>query len=367
VISVDIVIVGGGMAGATLGAQLAAHARTLLLEMEPVTGYHATGRSVAFWQESYGGPAVQPLTTASGPLLAMPDPDLSDRSFLTPRHTLHIGRRENAPARDAMLATWHGNVALTAVDPAAYVAGLNPEWTIGLYEPSCCDIDVTGLHQACLSQFHRRGGRVMTGAPLRSARRDGAGWRIQAGDQVIHCAILVNAAGAWADVVAQACGVAPVGIAPLRRTVVQLRVPTLPSPALPLVMDLGERFYFKPEGADRVWLTPHDETASAPCDAAPDELAVALAIDRFTRVVDWPIAAVERKWAGLRSFAPDRVPVFGFDVVTPGFFWFAGQGGFGIQTAPAAALLGSSLILGTPRPSPIVSIDADVYSPLRFR
>lgn len=365
--SVDIVIVGGGMAGASLGAQLAAHARTLILEMEPVAGYHATGRSVAFWQESYGGPTVQPLTTASGPLLETPDPDLSERSFLSPRRTLHIGRADSAATRDAMLRTWRGSVALTPVDPATLVPGLRSDWTIGLYEPSCRDIDVTGLHQACLAQFRRRGGRVMTGAPLRAARRDGAGWRIEAGDEVIHCGILVNAAGAWADAVAHICGVRPLGIIPLRRTVVQLRVPTLPSPDLPLVMDLEQRFYFKPEGADRIWLTPHDEVPSTPCDAAPEELAVAQAIDRFTRAVDWPIAAVERKWAGLRSFAPDRTPVYGFDPDSPGFFWFAGQGGFGIQTAPAAALLGSSLILDTARPAPIASIDAEVYSPKRFR
>jgi D-arginine dehydrogenase len=367
VTSVDIVIVGGGMAGASLGAQLAAHARTLLLEMEPVAGYHATGRSVAFWQESYGGPTVQPLTTASGPLLATPDPDLSDRSFLSPRRTLHIGRSDSAAARDTMLRTWQGSVALTPIDPATLIPGLRPDWTLGLYEPSCRDIDVTGLHQAYLAQYRRRGGQLVTDAPLRSARREGTGWRLEAGDQLIHCNILVNAAGAWADTVAQICDVQPLGITPLRRTVVQLRVPTLPSPDLPLVMDLEQRFYFKPEGADRIWLTPHDEVPSTPCDAAPEELAVAQAIDRFTRAVDWPIAAVERKWAGLRSFAPDRTPVYGFDPDSPGFFWFAGQGGFGIQTAPAAALLGSSLILNTAHPRQIASIDAQLYSPNRFR
>lgn len=363
----DIVIIGGGMAGASLGAQLAGHARTLILEMEPVAGYHATGRSVAFWQESYGGPTVQPLTTASGPMLDRPDPDLSDRSFLSDRRTLHIGRADNIAEREAMLRTWQGSVALTAVNPADFIPGLRPDWSIGLYEPSCRDIDVTGLHQAYLAQYRRHGGRLMMGNPLHAAKREGAGWRLDAGGEVIHCGILVNAAGAWADTVARLCGVPPLAITPLRRTVVQLRVPTLPSPDLPLVMDMEQRFYFKPEGVDRIWLTPHDEVPSTPCDAAPEELAVAQAIDRFTRVVDWPIAAVERKWAGLRSFAPDRTPVYGFDPDQPGFFWFAGQGGFGIQTAPAAALLGSSLLLDTARPSPIANIDPQVYSPERFR
>lgn len=363
----DIVIIGGGMAGASLGAQLAGHAQTLILEMEPVAGYHATGRSVAFWQESYGGPTVQPLTTASGPLLDRPDPDLSNRSFLSDRRTLHIGRADTMAKRDSMLRTWQGSVALTAVNPADFIPGLRPDWSIGLYEPSCRDIDVAGLHQAYLAQYRRRGGQMMTGAPLHAARREGAGWRLDAGGEVIRCRILVNAAGAWADTVARLCGVPRLGITPLRRTVVQLRVPTLPSPDLPLVMDMEQRFYFKPEGVDRIWLTPHDEVPSTPCDAAPEELAVAQAIDRFMRVVDWPIAAVERKWAGLRSFAPDRSPVYGFDSDQPGFFWFAGQGGFGIQAAPAAALLGSSLILDTAQPSAIANIDPQVYSPERFR
>ncbi|MDX3899577.1 MAG: FAD-binding oxidoreductase [Sphingobium sp.] len=364
---VDIVIVGGGMAGASLGAHLAPHARVLIVEMEAAPGYHATGRSVAFWQESYGGPAIQPLTSASGPLLWNPDPVLSDRPFLTPRRTLHIGRADSAAARDAMLTAWGGSIAMTPVDPHNLVPGLRPDWTIGLFEPSCCDIDVTALHQAYLAQVRRGGGRIAGGAALRSARRDGGGWRIEAGGAAIACRILVNAAGAWADEVARLCGVAPIGIMPLRRTVVQLRVPGLPSPDLPLVMDLEGRFYFKPEGADRLWLTPHDETPSAPCDAAPEELAVAQAIDRFTQVVDWPVAAVERKWAGLRSFAPDRAPVYGYDAEAPGFFWFAGQGGFGIQTAPAAALLGEALIRDVTPAAAVAGIDAGLYSPRRFR
>lgn len=363
----DVVIIGGGMAGASLGAQLAGHARTLILEMEPVAGYHATGRSVAFWQESYGGPTVQPLTTASGPMLDRPDPDLSDHSFLSDRSTLHIGREDSVATRDAMVRTWQGSVAVTPVTPADFIPGLRPDWTVGVYEPSCRDIDVARLHQSYLALYRRRGGQVMTGVALDVARWEGSGWRLEAKGNVIHCGILVNAAGAWADPVARVCDVSPLGIVPLRRTVVQLRIPTLPSPDLPLVMDMDQRFYFKPEGADRIWLTPHDEVPCAPCDAAPEELAVAQAIDRFARVVDWPIAAVERKWAGLRSFAPDRTPVYGFDPDHPGFFWFAGQGGFGIQTAPAAALLGSSLILNSAWPFADTNIDPRVFSPERLR
>ncbi|HKY81587.1 MAG TPA: FAD-dependent oxidoreductase [Sphingobium sp.] len=363
----DIVIVGGGIAGASLGAELARSASVLILEREDAPGYHATGRSVAFWEESYGGRAVQPLTTASGPLLRAPDRDFHDRSFLSPRRTLHVGRSTDAEARDRLLAECADRVELRPVDPAALLPGLRPEWTLGVLEPAVSDIDVAALHQAYLRQFRRRGGKLKVSTWLEAATGGPQGWRVNMREGAVDCRILVNAAGAWADDVALRCGVQPIGIAPLRRTVVQLRVPAMPSADLPLVMDLGSQFYFKPEGEGRIWLTPHDEEPSVPCDAAPEELAVAQAIARFQTVVDWPIAAVERRWAGLRSFAPDRAPVYGFDPEAPPFFWFAGQGGFGIQTAPAAALLGASLLTGDALPAAIAGIDPDAYLPDRLR
>jgi D-arginine dehydrogenase len=162
--------------------------------------------------------------------------------------------------------------------------------------------------------------------------------------------------------VAIACGVRPLGIRAYRRTVAQLRTEPAPPAGLPMVADIAGRFYFKPETGGRLWLSPHDETATDPCDAAPDELDVALAIDRFERVVDWRVAAVERRWAGLRSFAPDRLPVYGF--AEPGFFWCAGQGGFGIQTAPAAAALAAALLLG--RDAALPGVDPARFAPGRF-
>lgn len=363
----DIVIVGGGIAGASLGAVLADRASVLMLEMEPSAGYHATGRAVSFWEETYGGLAVQPLTTASGPMLAAPDPDFSDTPFLTPRRTLHIGRAGDAAARDRLLEQFGGKVDLVPVEPAGLVPGLRPEWTLGVLEPGVCDIDVAALHQAWLRLFRRLGGEVRLATALRRAEARDAGWRVETDRGAIDCRMIVNAAGAWADDVARACGVAPIGIAPLRRTVVQLRVPAMPAADLPLVMDLASQFYFKPEGEGRVWLTPHDEEPSPPCDAAPEEMAVAEAIARFEAVVDWPVEAVERKWAGLRSFSRDRAPVYGFDPAARGFFWFAGQGGFGIQTSPAAALLGAALLRGEALPPQIMGIDPAPYSPARFR
>lgn len=363
----DIVIVGGGIAGASLGAELADDASVLILEQEESAGYHATGRSVAFWEETYGGRQVQPLTTASGPLLQSPDPAFASRSFLMPRQTLFVGRESDRAERDQLMREFSGCVELRPVDPAALVAGLRPHWTIGLLEPGVCDIDVAALHQAYLRRFHAKGGKLRLGTVFEQATATPGGWRIQTNGGVVDCGIIVNAAGAWADDVARRSGVAPIGIAPLRRTVVQLRVPAMPSPDLPLVMDLGSSFYFKPEGEGRIWLTPHDEEPSPPCDAAPEELAVAQAIARFEDVVDWPVEAVERKWAGLRSFAPDRAPVYGFDADAAGFFWFAGQGGFGIQTAPAAALLGSALATGGSMSEAVSGIDPAAYSPARFK
>ena len=178
--------------------------------------------------------------------------------------------------------------------------------------------------------------------------------------------LLVDAAGAWADEVAASAGERSLAIQPFRRTIAQLRIDPPARRDLPLVIDALGRFYFKPESGGRLWLSPHDETACAPGDCAAEELDVALAIDRLEHVVDWKVERVERQWAGLRSFAPDRVPVYGYAPSGTGFFWFAGQGGFGIQTAPAAAKLAAALLLGT-APDPLVAgLDPAPYSPSRF-
>jgi D-arginine dehydrogenase len=203
----------------------------------------------------------------------------------------------------------------------------------------------------------------VTDAALRGANRQaGGGWAIETPAGRFAAEIIVNAAGAWADAVAVAAGARPLGIKAFRRTMVQLRTDPPAPTGLPHVADLAGRFYFKPEAGGRLWLSPHDEIATAACDAQPEEIDVALAIDRLEGAVDWRIEAVERKWAGLRSFAPDRLPVYGF--AESGFFWCAGQGGFGIQTAPVAAELAAALLLG--RVPDVSGVDPDRYSPARF-
>lgn len=357
--SFDIVVVGAGMAGASLGAQMASDADVLLIEAEAHPGYHATGRSAAFWTESYGGRGVQPLTTASGLTLR-------ELGVLRPRGALTIGRR----GQERDIAAFARNYADLGVrvdlfDRAAVqarVPGLAADWTSGAFEPDCCDIDVAALHQHYLKLGRRRGAQMWTSARLVSAERQAGGWRLTLADgRVVRCANVVNAAGAWADPVAQAAGARPLGVQPLRRTMAQLRVTPAASSDLPLVLDLSEQFYFKPEGG-RLWLSPHDETPSAPCDAAPEEIDVARAIARLAEVVDWRVDLVEHRWAGLRSFAPDRLPIYGFDSRCPGFFWFAGQGGFGIQTAPAAADLAARLLRG----EAVGAVDPAPYAPGRF-
>ena len=352
----DIAIVGAGIAGATLAAALGTRARVLLLEGEDQPGYHSTGRSAAFWSETYGGPLIQPLTTASRAALL---------PYLQPLGSLHIGRAEDEGAIDALLAAFADTaVALTRVDPAVHVAGLRPGWTQGVWEPSCAYIDVAGLHAAALADARRGRATLVTGARLHAAERQGGDWRLATTAGDFTAPVLVNAAGAWADAVAVIAGARPLGIQPYRRTVVQLRTEP-PAPAgLPHVTDIAGRFYFKPEVGGRLWLSPHDETPVDPHDCAAEELDVAVAIDRFERVVDWRVAAVERRWAGLRSFAPDRLPVYGWDAEVPGLFWCAGQGGFGIQTAPAAARVAAALLLGDEAMP--AGVDPERYAADRF-
>ncbi|MFD1786277.1 NAD(P)/FAD-dependent oxidoreductase [Sphingomonas floccifaciens] len=354
----DIAIIGGGIAGASLAAEVAPHASVVILEGEDAAGYHSTGRSAAFWSETYGGPYVQPLTSASGEAIA---------PYLAPLGSLHIGRADEAAKIDAFLAEFEGSgVELTRVDPHDHVPGLRDDWTLGILEPSCAYIDVGGLHGEALGRFKRAGGELWLNAAFRTATREGGDWRIETAAGTVTAGILVDAAGAWADPVAERVGAKPLGIQPYRRTLVQLRTdPPVPDDMVH-VAHIGTQFYFKPEAGGKLWLSPSDETPTDPCDAAPEELDVAIAIDRLEGAVDWRIRAVERKWAGLRTFAPDRLPVYGFDRAVEGFFWCAGQGGFGIQTAPAAGRVAAALLLGRTPDASVADIDAEKYSPLRF-
>ncbi len=360
----DVAVIGGGIAGASLAAELAPHVSVVLLEAEDVCGYHSTGRSAAFWHETLGGPTVQPLTTASLVVLR-------EGGFLSPRVSLEVAEADELETLAAFERSFDGTgVRLRKVDAAgirALVPRAKPILVAGLVEEDCADIDVAALHQDCLARFRRGGGTIETGFRVSGLSHDGAAWTVSDGERTLNATTIVNAAGAWADPVAHLAGAKALGIQPKQRTIAQCRVDGDDVPAdLPLVIDIAGSYYFKPDGRNRVWLSPHDETPVEPGDAAPEELDVAIAIDRFETVTDWKVRAVERKWAGLRSFAPDRLPVYGFASEVPQFFWCAGQGGYGIQTAPAAARMCAAMLLGIAPDSAIAHIDAAPFSPDRF-
>jgi D-arginine dehydrogenase len=360
----DFAVVGAGMAGASLAAELAPHARVLLIEAEDAPGYHSTGRSAAFWDECYGGPEIVPLTLASLDYLTAQD-------VLTPRGAVYLAHEDARGAIDTFMDRFGPTGArierLDAAALAARVPHLRAAWAReAVAAPFCADIDVAGLHQHYLGLARRHGADVVCRARLARAERVGGVWQLASETgQEWRAAVLVNAAGAWADRVAGIAGARPLGIAPKRRSVAVLRVVPEAPADLPLTIDIGGSFYFKPDNG-RLWLSPHDEVPSEPCDAAPEELDIAIAIDRFEQVTDWRIAAVERRWAGLRSFAPDRAPVYGADPDVAGFFWFAGQGGFGIQTAPAAARFAAQMLLGQGRDAMTAALDAALYAPDRL-
>ncbi|MDJ0642565.1 MAG: FAD-dependent oxidoreductase [Erythrobacter sp.] len=359
----DFAVIGAGMAGASIAAELAPHARVVVLEAEDAPGYHSTGRSAAFWEECYGGPGVVPLTLASGVYLR-------EHGFLHPRGALYVGRADDKATMDRFVETFSGTgVTIERLDRAGLserVPQTREEWCDAIWEPACADIDVAGLHQHYLAALRKAGAQLVCRARVDRLVRGNVAWELTTErGETYRAATVINAAGAWADTLAREAGVRPLGIDPKRRTVAQLRVSPEAPPDLPLVLDINGNFYFKSDNG-RLWLSPHDEIPTSPCDAAPEEMDVALAIDRFQNVTDWTIEAVERRWAGLRSFAPDRLPVYGPDPEIRGFFWFAGQGGFGIQTAPAAARLAAQIALGNEPDAMTRKIDPQAYVPNRF-
>ncbi|HTQ35046.1 MAG TPA: FAD-dependent oxidoreductase [Stellaceae bacterium] len=370
----DLVVIGAGMAGAAAAAHLAADRQVVLLERESQPGYHSTGRSAALFTETYGNRAIRVLTGAGRAFYEDWAAGFAANPILKPRGALMFA----APGQEAQLdAAWED---LSSLDPRvrrfdadearAMVPVLRPEHVVGaVYEPDAMDIDVHELHQGYLRLLRRHGGRLVTDAVvLQLAWRDGL-WRISTPAGDFAAAIVINAAGAWADVVAGLAGLPPIGLVPKRRTALTIAPPLdAETGAWPMTIDVAETFYFKPD-AGRLLVSPADETPLPPCDVQPDELDVAIAIDRLMRATTIEVTRVERKWAGLRSFVADKTTVCGFDPLAEGFFWLAGQGGYGIQTAEGMARCAVSLIGGKGLPSDIAArgVDAATISPARFR
>ena len=349
-----IVIVGAGMAGASLAWRLAAHRRVLLLEQESQPGYHSTGRSAATLHSSYGNATVRALTAASSPFFREPPPGFTPNALARPLGVLLLAgadqldllqqEAERARAFVVGIEHWDADRCL------ARVPALRGDRIAGaLFDPSMLDLDVAAIHGAFLRGARERGAELRCGIELLGAAHDRGLWHLELRGGALTCEILVNAAGAWADTVAQIGGLGPLGVTPLRRTAIIVAAPDAGVAAWPMVGDIAEEWYVKPD-AGRLLCSPADETPSPPCDAQPEELDVAICVDRIETAFDLSIRRIESRWAGLRSFAPDRTPVVGFDPRAPGFFWLAGQGGYGIQTAPATAELAAALVLGAQPP-----------------
>ncbi|MDP2369123.1 NAD(P)/FAD-dependent oxidoreductase [Rhodoferax sp.] len=357
----DVLIIGAGMAGASAAYFLAPHARVVVLERESQPGYHATGRSAAMYAESYGNATVRALTTASKAFYVRPPGGFSDYPLLTPRGALTVG---GAAQHDSLRASWHDLLAMvpnvewwTRDQIQRRVPVLRPDAAVfAVFEPDAMDMDVHAIHQGFLRGAKQAGGQLVCGAEVARVWREGGLWNVQTTAGGFCAPVLVNAAGAWCDELARLAGVAPIGLVPMRRTAFTFEAPAgVDIHGWPLVIDANESFYFKPD-AGLLLASPANADPVAPQDVQPEELDVAIAVDRLEHATTLTVRQVRRKWAGLRSFVADKTPVAGFAPDAPGFFWLAGQGGYGIQTAPALGELVAALVRGLPVPTAMAAL-----------
>ena len=366
----DFVVIGGGIAGVSAAAHLAPHGSVILLESEPTLAFHTTGRSAAMFVANYGAEGSRPLGLASRSFLESPPEGATDAPLLSDRGLLWVadearidglGRiAEEGAALDA------GSTLVDRDEVLRLVPKLRGDRIGGgLYEPNAMDIDVAALHQAFVRIARREGAELRVTSPVTGLAGLGDGWRVSVPGDNIDCKAVVNASGAWGDVVAGLARVEPVGLQPMRRTA--FMVPGDSSYASwPFVVDVDQLFYFRPDGA-QILCSLAEETPSEPLDPRPDMADVALAIERINQATTLDIRSVNSQWTGLRTFAPDRELVIGEEPSAPGFFWLVGQGGTGIQTAPACGALVASQVLGSGLPSGLSGIDPAVISPTRFR
>jgi D-arginine dehydrogenase len=368
----DVIVIGAGIAGASIAAEIAAGSRVLLLERERQPGYHTTGRSAALFTETYGNEVKRALSHASRAFLQQPPAGFAATPLLAPRGTLLVATDLQVPklrqtADDC--AGLVGNLAwLTEDEVRARVGCFAPgHVAAGLLEPDAMDIDVDALHRGYLRLFAARGGTLVNNAEVRALEWAGGAWRASTSAGEFRAARVVNAAGAWADEIGKLAGAKPIGLVPMRRTAITFDPPSgVDIGHWPAVFDIDEQWYFKPD-AGRILASPADETPSAPCDAQPDEYDIAVVVDRLSRATTLQVPRIVARWAGLRSFVDDRLLVVGFDPRVPHFFWLAGQGGHGIQTAPAVSRMAAALFDGEPVPADIadLGVHAATLAPTR--
>ncbi|WP_299285975.1 FAD-dependent oxidoreductase [uncultured Tateyamaria sp.] len=349
----DVIVIGGGIAGVSAAARLSEHATVTLIEAESVLGYHASGRSAALFEENYGCPSVVALNRASA---AFHQPYLSPRGFLL------LGRAGEDAGFDADLKALQTQEI--SVDTArAHVPILNDTITRAAYHNGAQDIDTDRMIQDFARHLRANGGRIITGQPVHAISH-ARHWTVQYGTDQLTARTLVNAAGAWADTIAEMAGIKPVGITPMRRSMARIPAPGGHDVSgWPIFFGVGETWYAKPD-AGKLLVSPADEDPIAAQDAWAEDMVIAEGLDRYGQHVTTPVSRVETTWAGLRSFAPDRTLVLGPDPANHSFIWCAGQGGYGFSTAPAASQLVADLALGH-----ACAVDADVItalSPARF-
>jgi D-arginine dehydrogenase len=369
----DFIVIGAGIAGASAAASLARRGSIALIEGEDHAGYHTTGRSAALFSAIYGNAAIRALTRASRSFFEQPPAAFAPAALVRPRPTLYFATADQVATLERFRADPDIAAATERLD-AARTNALVPVFRAGYIagsalETDSADIDVDQLHQGFLRAVKAQGGRVLLSKRVTRIAREGSSWAVDAGDMRLAAPVVVNAAGAWGDEVAALAGVAPVGLQPMRRTALLVDPPKdVDTANWPAAIDIDERFYFKPD-AGMLLLSPADESPSPPCDAQPEEIDVAIAVDRFEQATGLAVRRVTHQWAGLRVFTPDRTPVVGFDPGADGFFWLVGQGGYGIQTAPAMGELAGALAAREDVPAALrrEGVDAAALSPQRFR
>lgn len=364
----DFLVIGAGIAGMSAAARLVHHGKVVVCETEGAPGVHASGRSAAFAHFDMDAAIVRALTAASIPLFAEPAAHTHPALFIA------LEGQEAALDRvEANYREWSGTVErLSVAEAQALVPVLREEegGIVGaVLDPSGRKLDAHAMLEGHRKTLAAGGGKLATAATVTSLRHDAARWIVDTPQGSWSARIVVNAAGAWVDQVAAMAGVAPLGIAPLRRTVITFDAPDgLDVSAWPFTKTVGPGFYFEPEGRGRILACAMDEHPTEPCDAQPEEEDVALAAWRVEEATTMQIRRIASKWAGLRSFVADRQPVAGFDRNAPGFFWLAGQGGFGLQTSPAMALAAEAISLGLAWPEELraTGVKPQALSPGRF-
>jgi len=349
---VDRIVIGAGIAGASVAAELARTGSVVLLETETQAGYHTTGRSAAQFTKAYGPPVIRALTRASESFFRAPESEHIAKPLLRPRGVMFVARPDQEAALDHLAAALGDAVVrISAQQACAMSPLLRPDYVShAVFDEYAADIDVDALHQHYLKSLRALGADIRMKSPVRGLQHTGGLWQVETATGTLRAPVVVNAAGAWADEVAGLAGIAPAGLTPKRRTALLVAPPEgAVIDDWPMVVDVDERFYLKPD-AGKLLISPADETVSPPCDAQPDELDVAICIDRIETAFDLSIRRIDHKWAGLRNFLPSGSPIACFDRDAPGFFWLAGQGGYGIQSAPALARTAAALIDGTSIP-----------------